>query len=458
MTTNYVKIVVDPDGDNYTVGEELLEGVTIDRKVNTPSSFMFKVLNKGGALTDTYTAGDKVDFYVDTDSPPTTKIMTGTILDNDSERNEYGHSIITLQGEDYLTVLGERLARANFPGAVDVSTILINLLTEFASGEYTTVNTSASGTTITNFTVGAETTLLALMRRLADLPGSSYDFYLNGDNDLVWHPRAHASWDSGITLNGDNIRKKSVTRSVREKKTFIKVTGAQKPVEEVINGQTTVTDSVTLEDNYYADDFIAQHDNLMAVSLYIQKIGTPGADLVGRIALSKYDMPDGDFLAFTLREEDISTSAGWYRIATPMNTQVGSRYFVRLDTVGANSSNTYKWYGDSPAVLDTERKAKVSTDGIYWTAQDSDFAIKIYYGEYTELTALDASTPRRDGVVPLPSNSGIDDVIGQELADRILANYLQTAYKGTVRMVAPAVELKPSYLITLDEAGDGLAS
>lgn len=386
------------------------------------------------------------------------KIMTGTIMDIDLERMDVNRNELIIQGEDYLTVLGERLGRATFPGVNDVSTILINLLTEFASGEYTTVNVNATGTTVTNFTSGAETTLLALMRRLADLPGSSQDFYLDGGNDLVWHPRANASWSSGVTLNEDNIRRMVVKRSTRDKKTFIKVTGAQTPVEEAVNRQSTVTDSVTLDTNYYADDFIAQHNNLMAIDLYLQKVGTPGEDLTGRIAIAKYDMPSGDFLQFTLREDDISTDAGWYRITTPMNTQVSSRYFIRLDTAGSNSSNTYKWYGDTPAVLDTERKAKQSTDGIYWTAADYDFAMKVYYGEYAELTSLDAATPRRDGVVALPNNSGIDDVQGQDLADHILANYLQTAWKATVRFDCPSTELKPSYLITLDEADDGLDS
>ena len=459
MTTQFIKIVIDPSGDNYTVGSELLEGITLDRKVNTPSSFQFRVNNADAAVIGAYELGDKVDFYVGPDvSNPTPKIMTGIILDIDLERNQYERNVLTIQGEDYLTILGERLARATFPGAVDVSTILINLLTEFANGEYTTTNVSASGVTITNFTVGAETTLLALMRRLADLPGTSYDFYLDGSNDLVWHPRADASWDSGVTLDETNIRKMMINRSTRDKKTFIKVTGAQTPVEEAINRQSTVTDSVTLETNYYADDFIAQHDNLMAIDLYIQKVGTPGADLTGRIAISKYDMPAGDFLDFTLREEDISATAGWYRITTPMNTQVGSRYFIRLDKVGANSSNTYQWYGDTPAVLDTERKAKQSTDNIYWTEYDGDLAMRVYYGEYAEVTALDAGTPRRDGVVPLPSNSGIDTTQAQTLADQMLYNYLQTAFKATVRCDCPSAELKPSYLITLNEANDGLAS
>ena len=450
-------MVIDPDGDNYTVGAELLDGTLLDRKVNTPSSFQFRVVNTEGVKVGTYELGDKVDFYVDTGTTPTTKIMTGTILDIDLERDKYKRNIMTIRGEDYLTVLAERLARATFPGAVDVSTILINLLTEFANGEYTTTGVTAAGVTITNFTVGAETTLLALMRRLADLPGSSFDFYLDGGNDLVWHPRAHASWDSGVTLNEDNIRRMVVNRSTREKKTFIKITGAQTPVEEAINRQSTVTDSVTLETNYYADDFIAQHDNLMGIDLYLQKVGTPGADLTGRVAIAKYDMPAGDFLEFTLREEDITT-AGWYRITTPMNTQVSSRYFIRLDKVGPNSSNTYKWYGDTPAVIDTERKAKQSTDGVYWTEADYDFSQKVYYGEYAEVTALDAETPRRDGIVPLPPNSGIDTTMAQELADQILYNYLQTAFKATVRCDCPTDELKPSYLITLNEVDDGLPS
>jgi hypothetical protein len=414
-------------------------------------------LDEGYGVTATDEAGTS-DGAITNATWVNPKIMTGTIMDIDLERNEYGGNSLVIRGEDYLTVLGERLARASFPGAVDVSTILTNLLTEFANGEFTTVNVSASGTTVTNFTAGAETTILALMRRLADLPGASYDFYIDGGNDIVWHERAHASWSTSVTLDENNIRRMTVNRSTREKKTFIKVTGAMTPVEEAINRQSTVTDSVTLETNYYADDFIAQHNNLMAVELYLQKVGTPSADLTGRISIAKYNMPAGDFLDFTIREEDISTAAGWYRISTPMDTQVGTRYFIRLDKAGTNSSNTYKWYGDTPAVLDTERKAKQSTDGVYWTEADYDFSVKVYYGEYAEVTALNAATPRRDGVVALPSNSGIDDDTAQELADRILANYLQTAWKATVRFDCPSTEVKPSYLITLDESGDGLDS
>ena len=193
MVTQYIKIVVDPAGDNYTVEGELLTGTIIDRKVNAPSSFQFRVENLDADNIDKFAVDDKVDIYVDSNTTPTTKIMTGIIMDIDLERDQYMRNILTIRGEDYLTVLAERLARASFPGAVDVSTILINLLDEFASGEYTTTNVHTTGATVTNFTVGAQTTLLALMRRLADLPGSSYDFYLDGSNDLVWHPRASAS-------------------------------------------------------------------------------------------------------------------------------------------------------------------------------------------------------------------------------------------------------------------------
>ena len=386
------------------------------------------------------------------------KVMTGTIKDIDLRRNMYKQNTLIIQGEDYLSVLGERLARADFPGANDVATVLIGLLTEFASGEFTTVNVNSTSTTVTNFTTGAETTILALLRRLADLPGTSQDFYLDGGNDLVWHPRASVSWDSGVTLSGSNIRQMIINRSTRDKKTFIKITGAQSPVEEAINRQTTITDSVTLDTYYYADDFIAQHDNLMQIALYLQKVGTPGEDLNGRIATAKYGMPAGDFLDFTISEDNISTTAGWYIVTVPMPLQVGVRYFIRLDKSGTNSSNTYKWYGDTPAVLDTERTARVSSDGTYWTASDYDFSMKILYGEYAEVTALDAATPRRDAIVPLPNNSGISDTDAQLIATRMLANYLATAFRASVKMDAPATELKPSYLITLDEDDDGLAS
>jgi len=386
------------------------------------------------------------------------KTMTGMIKEIDVERVTPSGAIITVSGEDYLTVLGERLARANFPGSHDVSEILIKLLDEYASGEYGTTKITSTGVTVANFISGAETTILALLRRLADLPGTSYDFYIDGNNNLIWHQRGDASWDSGVTLNEDNIRRLKVNRSTRDKKTFIKITGALKPIEEGINRQSTVTDYVSLSDKYYADDFIAQHDNLMAVELYLQKVGSPGGDLGGRISAAKYDGPSGDFTEFTIREEDVSSTAGWHRIATPMKLQVGTRYFVRLHKAGGDSSNTYRWYGDAPASLDLERLARESSDGTLWTSLDMDLSMKVYYGVEAEVTASDSDgTPRRDAVVPIPG-SGIDEDQAELLAQRVLANYLQTAYRADVVMDCPSCELRPGDLITLDESGDGLPS
>jgi len=385
------------------------------------------------------------------------KIFTGYIQEIDIIREAYKHNRMIMRGEDKLTILGERLARGTFSTATSAGQVLKDLITQFASGEYTTVNVDTTGTTITNFTTGAETSILALMRRLAELPGESYDFYIDGGGDIHFHPRADASWNTGVTLRGNQIRRMTVTKSTKDKKTFIKVTGTQEPFEESSNRQNTVTDSVSMHSKYYADDFIAEHDNLMQIDLYLQKIGNPSGDLTGRIALAKYDGPSGDFLEFTILEEDVSTTAGWVSVRTPLPTQVGTRYFIRLDKIG-DVSNTYKWYGDTPAVADAERKAKQSDDGILWSELDYDLSMRVYYGIYSEATAEDPATPKREAIVPLPSNTGIDNTLGEEIASQVLANYLQTAYKATLLIDATEETLTPSYLITLDEADDGLSS
>jgi len=457
MTTTYVKFVIDPDGDNYTVPSSDLINARVIRKVNSPTTFEFKIRNPDGARNDTYAMDDKVDVYLDTSSTPTTKVATGLLTEVEIQREGRKLTWLVGRGEDYLTVLSYRLARAGFPGAVDVSTILTNLLTEFASGEFTTTNVDSTGINITDFTTGTRDSLLGIMRELSEYPtGDSYDFYLDGDNDLHFHKRSSTAHSSGVTLDEDNIRTFISRRSTRDKKTFIHIYGAHTPSEESSLTQNVVTNSVTLDAKHYADDFVAEHNNIMKIELYIQKVGTPSADFNGRIALAKNGDPTGDFKTFTIREEDVSGTAGWHSIPVDINTQVGSRYFIKLDKVGSDSSNTYKWCGDTPAVLDTVNTALSSTDALKWDAADYDFSMKIHYGEYTELSASTATTPKREGVVMLPRAISADQA--QLLADRLLATHHQTHWMASVVMDAPTAELKPGDLITLDETDDGLAS
>ena len=385
------------------------------------------------------------------------KIMTGLLEETENERPEYGKSILVVRGQDYLSVLAYRLARVVSPGIVNIGSILSNVVTEYAPGEYTTTNISGGVYTQTDFTVGVRTSILNVMRKLADLPtGDSFDFYLDGNNGIHWHLRGDAAYDSGVTLTGDDLRSLVVRKSVKDKKTVIHVQGARTPVEETTSTQLVVTDSVTLETNHYADDFIAEHDYLMRIKIYIQKVGTPGADLSGRVATARLGGPFGDFKAFTIREEEISTDADWYTIPIDLDTIVGTRYFIKLDKVGANSSNTYKWYGDSPAVIDTDNKALLSTNALLWTESDMDFSMKIYYGKYVEVSASSTSGPKREAVVRLPR--AVDEDTAQALADRLQEIYLATSWYASFTTDAPSVELKPGDLITINEAGSGLAS
>lgn len=460
MTSTYVKFVIDPAGDNYTVPSGDLMYARVTRKVNSPCTFEFEVHNPAGARNDLYEMDNKVDIYIDNNTTPTTKVMTATIEEQTVQRPLVGQCTLTCRGEDYLTVLAYRLARANFPGAVDISTVLTNLLEEFASGEFTTTNVVAAGINVTDFTVGTRKSILSIMRELAEMPtGKNFDFWLDGNNDLHWHDRASASYSSGVTLSGSNVRSYVSRRSTKDKKTFIHIFGAGEPFEEVLNTHNTITDSVSLHGAHFADDFVAEHDFCMKIRLCIQKIGDPGSDLTGRIALAKDDAPGGDFVVFALREEDVSTDIKWHSITVDRATQVGQRYFIKLDKVGADSSNTYKWYGDTPAVLDTRNKAKTcATDNpIVWTESDYDLSMKVYYPSQVEIYASDAATPKREAVVRV--RKGVDHVQAQALANRLLVLYLQTQWFATLTVDAPSdTELKPGDLITLHETGSGLAS
>ena len=387
------------------------------------------------------------------------KILAGTIQEIEISRDVYKSNVMTCRGEDDLSVLAYRLARATFPGAMDVSTIFTNLLDEFASGEYTTVNVDAAGYNVTDFSVATRKAILSVMGELVELPsGANFDFWLDGGNDIHWHERGSSSYNSGVTLSGSNIKSFTSTRSAKDKKTFIHIYGASKPNEQTSATHNTVTDSVSLHGFSHADDFYAEHDYLMKISLYVQKVGTPGADLTGRVCFTKNDAPSGDFKVFTLREEDISTDGGWYSVLVDVPTQVGQRYFIKLDKVGADASNTYKWYGDTPAVLDTLNAAMIANDveDLAWSKIDYDLSMKIWYGIFVEITAEDDSTPKQEAVVWV--RRGVDDATAQAIADSLLDQYLETSFFASLLVDAPSVELKPADLITLDESDSGLAS
>jgi len=453
---------VDPLGDNYSVPESDLIRGRVVMNVNTPGTFEFTINNPAGARNSLYEMDDVIDIYIDTDDPPTKKKMTGRIEEIEITRPAFGQTLMTMRGQDPLTVLAYRLATVESQGTVNIGTILTNLVTEFGEGEYTTNNVSGGIYTQTDFTVGTRTSLLNIMRKMAELPnGNSYDFYIDASNDIHWHLRGNSAYDSGVTLAGDNIRSFTSRRSVKDRKTHIHIQGAQTPKEESSSTHNTVTDSVTLDANHYADDFIAEHNNIMRAELYVQKVGSPGVNLVGRVSVSKHGDPSGDFKDFTIREEEIGTDAGWHTIPMGIDTIIGVKYFIKLDRAGDDASNTYKWYGDTPAVLDTENKARVSvaTSGLpplLWTESDYDFSMKVHYGEFVEVSSSSSDTPKREAIVQLPR--AMDNVTAQALADRLQEIYLATAFYASITTDAPNAELKPGDLITLNETGSGLAS
>ena len=387
------------------------------------------------------------------------KIITGLLQEIEIQRDEYMKNTMVCRGQDYVSILASRLSKAGFPGSDDVTATLVKLINEFASGEFSTIYTESTGISVTNFTVGSEKMLISLMRELSEMPYSigSFDFYLDGNNAIHWHLRDSALYDSGVTLSGSNIKKFSSRRSTVDKKTYISVTGAHKPVESTVNSQSAITGSVDLDSAHYADDFIANHDVVMSIDLYLQKVGTPSADLIGRIATAEYGSPSGDFRSFLLREEDIPTTAGWVRIPVGRVVSVGTRYFIKLDKCGT-PGNTYRWYGETPAVVDLENKARTSTyeSAIYWVESDYDLSMKVNYGEWVDINSSDVATPRRDAVVEV--RALMDDTTAQLLADQLKTSYLQTMWSAAVTVVPPAYELIPGELVVLNETESGLLS
>jgi len=458
MTTHYVKIVIDPNGDNYTVPRSELMRTVISRKLNNPSTFEFSIWNPNGSKNSTYEMDDEVIIYVDrTDPPsPTSALVKGRIEEIEIQRDRYGKNIMTCRGEDYLSILASRFAKGGPQGTNKAGQILINLIEKFASEFGTTNIDKDGGIKIVDYTVGTQKTFLSILRELAQMPqGTTFDFYIDGNNDIHFFERN--AIDSGITVDSSNIRKLSSRRSVKDKKTLIVLRGAQAPEEEGSNSQLTVSDYVSLSDYHYADDFFAEHENVMQIKLYVQKVGTPGADLTGRIVVAKYDAPGGIPYEFTpVAESDVPTTPGWITIPIYMSSKIGTRYFIKLDKIGSDSSNTYRWYGDIPAVIDRENLARRSSTALKWESFDADLSMRIYYGRPVDIEVDKGESPKREIYKDLHKPVPEDIAVG--IANNYLNNYYQTQWMANIEIDAPSSDLNPGELITLNETGSGLAS
>ena len=176
-----------------------IEELSINLRMNNRSGFFRLMLpNDRGVYKTTFTIGQDITIYCDSNSSPTTKIFTGVIEDIEFLSPDYNREFITLSGRDYTARLLDVTALETYNNSAP-ETIIQNLIDKYVTG-VTYNNVAVTGTTITHLTFKHKS-IFECIRIIAELIG--YSFWIDVNKDL--HLERESTVASGYVLDNSNI-------------------------------------------------------------------------------------------------------------------------------------------------------------------------------------------------------------------------------------------------------------
>jgi len=326
--------ITDPSGDVQDVTYDVMDGtIAFSQKQHSALSVM---LNNSGNKYSWLKLGLKVKVYSDSSSPPTTPIFSGYVEDVHFYKTG-GTEVVTFIAihdsfRHFKTIVRERYADKT------ASEIVGDLFAKYCPNVTTHITTT---TTTYSEIIFPYLQLGSCIKTLCD----SEDFiaYFDGNGEFWFKPRIPYD-DSGIDLTDDNllsqIQRKESLQGVYSKVTVLG--GTKRLLESSVE---TASSYVTSDEKSYAFFFkLSKSERLYIVSLYLEKIGSPG-NLAIKIVEDVGGLPsDSIAVQDEYRSEDVG-SANWYELYFEQDLLYGKDYWLVIEQVG-DSSNHYRIYHD----------------------------------------------------------------------------------------------------------------
>jgi hypothetical protein len=161
-----------------------------------------QIPNTNGRHNNDFTEGDQVQLLADTSEPPTTLIFTG-ILTQITHRGKGANDEITLMVRDYTSLLQRTSITPEVYTNTEISVIVDDILTKYASTAITRNNINVTGITLDRIQF-KQTTLFEALKQLAELSKNFY-FYVDANKDFHFEQKSSVS--SGVTLDSTNVIK-----------------------------------------------------------------------------------------------------------------------------------------------------------------------------------------------------------------------------------------------------------
>ena len=141
----------------------------------------------------------------------------------------------------------------------------------------------------------------------------------------------------------------------------------------VVVSQTEQLDQIQTQGNYYtkiygsnqgAQSFKPSLDTLTKVELYVNKVGSPSADLVVSIRSS---LSGQDLTAISKSPSQIPSSPGWVEFDfNDISVTPDSTYYIVVKAGGSSSSNRYNWWYST---------TNTYSRGEYWVNSGSSWSV-----------------------------------------------------------------------------------
>ena len=190
-----VQTKIEINGTQYSDYRVLNVKKTID-KANASSSFKAEFDSPYGRHKDDFSVGNEIIIYAGVDT--STKLLTG-ILEKISFKGQGTTQKLTISGRDYSARLQDVITQPSVYTDSEVSTIVKNLIDNFAEG-ITTTNINTTTTTLERIAF-KHISLFDAISELAELSG--FIFYVDTDKDLHFEEKDSVS--SGYNLDNTNI-------------------------------------------------------------------------------------------------------------------------------------------------------------------------------------------------------------------------------------------------------------
>lgn len=328
------------------------------------------VANNDDSFTTKYPAGGKVEVYVNTTSPATTKRFTG-IIEKQERYTEGSRKYMKLFcREKFHAVAIERMVAETYANK-EISTIVTDLV-----GKYGTDITAGAQVDVTSVTLKdielRYKPLSDCLDLLADMAG--FMWWIDPAGILYFKKKLNV--DSGITVT--EAEAKPIPRIADDllpsKNTVIVIGGWDVKVDQ--EQTTTAGGPAALDALFIAVKFTPTQTLLKKIRVNLDKQGSP-QNLFGKIVQDNNNAPTGpDRGYFQFQRADVGAQA-WYEAHVVAELDTAKSYWLILNKTG-DATNRYRWFHDASAV----NSHAESTDGSSWTIVGSSYkpSFGVYYG------------------------------------------------------------------------------